>query len=121
VTHIVKVTGVLPQSVADHFAGHAERLYRWEPAVAVVEFTPVERMEPRPDLDDKAGSVLVRMTGIEIASGAQEQHLREAMRALYRIRTATGTIDEHLAGDHERALELTGAVLLGDADDKATS
>jgi hypothetical protein len=114
-THIVKLTGVLPQSVADRFAQHAARLYRWEPAVAVVEFTPVERMEPRPDLDDKPGSVLVRVTGIEIASRGQERHLREAMQALYRIRTRGGTFDEQLAGEHERTLELTGAVLLGDA------
>jgi len=79
--------------------------------VGVVELAPVERAIPAPG-EDKDPTVKVAIKAIEIGRGEQEHHLRQAMDALYRHRTATGTIDDELRPQlSQRTVELTGGVL----------
>ncbi|MEU5939388.1 hypothetical protein ABZ807_09375 [Micromonospora sp. NPDC047548] len=79
--------------------------------VGVVELRHVERTQPAPD-EEKAPSVKLRITALEIANQGQEETLREAQRALYLHRNAQGTLDE--SGDIEladRTLKMTGNML----------
>lgn len=79
--------------------------------MGIVELTHVERTQPAPDADVEP-SVKVRITALEVGRDEQEHHLRDAMRALYLHRTASGTLDE--SGDVElsaRTVELTGGML----------
>jgi hypothetical protein len=59
----------------------------------VGELAPIERVEPSPR-SEKAPVVRVRITHIEIPSADQEGYIREALRALYVQRTASGKFDE---------------------------
>jgi hypothetical protein len=54
---------------------------------------PSERTEPTPG-EDKEASVKLRLVTAEIPSGDQSEVLREVQRALWLVRTATGTITE---------------------------
>lgn len=79
--------------------------------VGVVELAHIERAEPAPG-EDKDASVTMQIKAIEIARGEQEHHLRQAMAALYRHRTVSGTIDDELQPKlSDRTIELTGGVL----------
>lgn len=115
---MVKIDPYLLQPIRDRLDAFAERLYQRGGAVmAVVELTAVEKTAPF-DYDDdeqRAGKVALRITGCEVASAAQEPHLRRVQEALYRIRTSSGTLDEQLSGADVRRLEMAGGVLLGDA------
>lgn len=62
--------------------------------VGVVELAAVERTEPAPD-EDKEPSVKLAIKHLEIGIGDQEHNLRDALRALYALRSASGTLDEH--------------------------
>jgi hypothetical protein len=79
--------------------------------VGLVELAHVERTEVADD-EDKESSVKIRIAHLEIGRGDQEHHLRRALDALFRQRTADGTLDEdlNLVVD-ERAVELLGDTL----------
>lgn len=62
--------------------------------VGVVELAHVERVEPAPDTD-RERSVKIRLSQLEIAGKDEAEPLREVMRHLFLVRTATGTLDEH--------------------------
>lgn len=109
----LKLDTKMSTSAEDVLAQLARQLYDKPGArlVGVVELAHVERTQPAPDTDAEA-SVKIRITALEVGRDEQEHHLREAMRALYLHRTASGTIDE--AGEVElskRTVELTGGVL----------
>lgn len=109
----VKLDGTPSGNAIIAFADLTNALFRKQGMriIGVCELTHVERTEPAPD-EDKEGSVKLRLTGLEIARGDQEDHLRKAMDALYRHRTASGTIDEELDPQlSERTLEMTGDLL----------
>lgn len=75
---------------------HAQQLYA-RPGVRIIgiaELAHVERTQPAPD-EDKEPSVKLRVAALEIANAEQEDVLRQAMNALYRHRTAYGTLNEH--------------------------
>lgn len=75
--------------------------------LAVVELAHVERIEPAPD-EDKEPSVKLGIKALEVARGGrQEDAVRQALLALYTIRTASGTLD----GDGE--IELSERTLSG--------
>lgn len=79
--------------------------------VGVVELAAVERAQPAPD-EDKDASVTVAVKHIEIARGDQEHHLRQAMAALHRQRTAVGTLDDGMEVTlSERTVERCSGVL----------
>lgn len=60
--------------------------------LGVVELRHTERSEPAPDVE-KDRTVTLSISMLELASGEQEETLRQAARALYLLRTATGTLD----------------------------
>lgn len=79
--------------------------------VGVVELAHVERTQPAPD-EDKEATVTVAVKHIEIARGDQEDHLRTAMAALHRQRTAVGTLDDEMEVTlSERTVERCAGVL----------
>ncbi|MBB2914897.1 hypothetical protein FHS43_006209 [Streptosporangium becharense] len=61
--------------------------------LAIIEFRHIERTQPAPDAD-KDPSVKVRISHCEIPGRDQEGYIREAQRALYLQRTASGTLDD---------------------------
>ena len=92
----------------DSLAGH---LFR-NPGVrivGVVELAAIERTEPAPD-EDKEASVKLGIKALEIGGGDHEHNLRDAMRAMYALRTATGTLDEDNSVElSEHTMRLVGA------------
>lgn len=79
--------------------------------LAIVELAHVERTQPAPDSDGEP-TVKMRISALEVAGPSQDGVLREALRALYLQRTASGTVSEE--GDIELAretLKLTGGRL----------
>lgn len=61
--------------------------------LCIAEYEHVERTQPGPR-SDKEAQVTVVPTSLEVAVGEHAHPIREAMRALYTLRTATGTLDE---------------------------
>lgn len=61
--------------------------------MAIIEFRHIERTQPAPE-SDKDPSVRVRISHCEIPNKDQEGAIREAQRALYLQRTASGTLEE---------------------------
>jgi hypothetical protein len=61
--------------------------------IAIVEFTTVKRVDVSIEAD-AAPAVYLQITSMEIAVPEQESHLRRAMQAMFRLRTARGTLDE---------------------------
>jgi hypothetical protein len=92
----VKLDSKLGGGPAAAIESHVPALYARQGCriVAVVELAHEERTQPAPD-SDKEPSVKMRISSMEIAAKEQEPAIREAMRALYLQRTATGTLDEH--------------------------
>jgi hypothetical protein len=79
--------------------------------MAVVEVKQEDRNAPPADSDSGLW-VKARISSLEIAAPEQEATLRDAQRALYLQRTATGTLDEDGQIElDERTLELTGGML----------
>jgi hypothetical protein len=75
---------------------------------AVAELHVIERVEPAPDSEGRA-SVKLAVSALEIANVDQEPAVREALAALYMIRTADGTLTgEHDVELSERTLAQTG-------------
>lgn len=92
----VKLDPKVLTNVAEALEPHAvgmfkQRAGRW---VAVIELAHVERTEPGPD-EEKAPTVKLRITSVEVAADAvTEDTLRRQQSAMYRARTASGTLDE---------------------------
>ena len=110
---VIKLDSHMATSARDAIDPLAGRLFANTGAriLGVVELAHLERTEPAPD-NDKEASVKLRITHLEIAADDQEEHLRQALRALYLQRTAFGTLDED--GEIQlsaRTLELTAGVL----------
>jgi len=107
----VKIAGKPAASASDAIEIYADKLYRDKALriVAIVEFKHAGINEPAPD-EGKDRTVEVRISGLEIASPAQEEDLRKAMRALYLARTADGTLDV----DGEIAASKTALQLIGE-------
>jgi hypothetical protein len=110
---VIKLDSKMATNARDAIDPLAARLYanRTARVLGVVELAHLERMEPAPDADKEA-AVKLRITHLELAGEEQEEHLRQALRALYMQRTAAGTLDpdgEILLS--ERTLELTAGVL----------
>ena len=61
--------------------------------VAIVELAHIERNQPAPD-EDKEATVTLGIKHLEIANPEQENTLRQALRALYTLRTAYGSLTE---------------------------
>jgi hypothetical protein len=61
--------------------------------VAIVELQHTERTQPAPD-EEKDAVVKCRISAVEVPTGEQVDALREAMNALYVLRTAQGTLTE---------------------------
>ncbi|MGW5259642.1 hypothetical protein ACWEQG_01625 [Microbispora sp. NPDC004025] len=61
--------------------------------LAIIEFRHIERTQPAAG-SEKDPSVKVRIISCEIPNKDQEGAVREAQRALYLQRTATGTLDD---------------------------
>ncbi|MEU7155133.1 hypothetical protein [Streptomyces chrestomyceticus] len=75
---------------------HARELFKnlGHRVMAVVEITSVERTEQGPD-EEKPDAVKVRITDIEIAGDEfTDEKLRQQASAMYRQRSAEGTLDE---------------------------
>lgn len=79
--------------------------------MAIVEFAHIERTQPAPG-SEKEPVVRVRITGLEVPNQDQEGSVREAQRALYLQRTASGTIEEDGQLElSQQTLRLTGGML----------
>lgn len=91
----VKIEGKVGGNAADALEPHARAIYnkRGARVLAIIELAATERTEPAPD-SEKTPSVKMRISGMEIPAKEQEGAIREAMKALYLQRTATGTLNE---------------------------
>lgn len=80
--------------------------------VGVVELAHIERTQPAPD-EDKEPSVTLGIKHLEIARGGEQEHaIRDALKALYTLRSASGTLTE--TDDvqlSERTLQLTAGMV----------
>lgn len=86
-----KLGAAAANSLEPHIRGIYER-----PGTRILfigEARHVERTQPAPE-SEKDPSVKVRISHLEIPNKDQEGAIREAQRALYLQRTATGTLDE---------------------------
>lgn len=109
----VKIDSNIGGGPAAALEPHVLSLYARPGARVMVigELAHVERTQPAPDTDGQP-SVKMRLTSMEIASREQEGAVREAQRALYLQRTASGTLDDD--GEimlTESTLKLTSGLL----------
>ena len=94
-----KLDGKFSTQVGDVLAPHVDPLMaklrtgKVDQLLVVGTLVPVERTEPTPG-EDKEPSLKLRLTSAEIPGGDQVEPLREVQRALFLVRTATGTLDE---------------------------
>lgn len=115
----IKLDSKLTSRIQDVLEPYAARLGRLDETVmAIVELTTVRRTDVSPELVDKGPAAQVRITLMEVATRDQEPHLRTAQEAMYKLRTARGTLDEmHSTEDANRQLRLLGNMLAdGDGD-----
>lgn len=108
-----KIASQVTEAVADMLADHAERLYKnlGSTVVAVVELKSARRDQPAAD-ENKAPVVWLKLVTCEIATGAHEGQVRNVQEALYRARTARGTLDEVAAAAAHQTIEHAAAVAL---------
>ena len=87
----LKIQGKLSTAAGTALEPHIDRFYRRSGmrALAVVELAHTLRTEPAKDADQDR-SVTMRITAAEVPIGDNEEVLREVMRALFLVRTATG-------------------------------
>lgn len=107
-----KIDSQFTEAVGHILALHADRLYRdlGSCVIAVVELKSVDELRVAAD-EDKGPWVKLRLTSMEIATGAHEAQVRNVQEALYRVRTSKGTIDE-VAPDAHRTIELAAQVVM---------
>lgn len=109
-----KLASKMSAGAASALGPHVEGLYEHpgRRVVAVVELCATERVQVA-DGEEKDGSVTLTVKQMELpADERQDEALRDAMLALYRHRTAAGTLDAH--GDvqlSERTIADTGGRL----------
>ena len=91
----LKIQGKPSAGAVQALQPHVERWYRRSGvrSLAIVELAHVERTEPAKDAE-KDRSVTMRISSAEVPDPDSEDSIREVMRALYLLRTATGTLDE---------------------------
>jgi hypothetical protein len=91
----LKIQGRPSASAAAALQPHVQAMYDrvGTPWIAIVELAQSERTEPAPTTD-KDRSVQMRIIGAEVATDDHAGTVREVMRALYVMRTATGTLTE---------------------------
>lgn len=91
----LKIYPDLGASALEAIEEHIPELYNvpGKKLVAIVELARREVVSPDPDSDGKC-RVSVRIIGLETVTTDLEDALREAMRALFLMRTASGTLDE---------------------------
>lgn len=85
----------MSRAAAEALEAHVAVLYADQTArrLIVGEIQHEERTEPGP-ASGKQRSVVVRVSQLEVPGEAQQAHIANILRALYLIRTATGTFDE---------------------------
>lgn len=85
----------MSSAAATALEGHVNSMYLDNTArrLIVGELEHEERTEPGPH-SGKDRSVSVRVSLLEVPGEAQQEHVRQVMRALYELRTASGTLDE---------------------------
>lgn len=108
----IKLAGKLTATAAAALGEYARALYD-RPGLTVmgiVELKSAKRLEVAPD-EAESPVVHTRVLGLEIANEDQEDDLRRAQRALYRQRTARGTLDE---SDQLEIVSDTGLGLLAE-------
>jgi hypothetical protein len=99
---------------SDSLDVHAPRLYeRPAPVMAVIELMPVDRVTPVDADSKKDPLVRLMIRSLEVApGGGAESTLRDVHRALFKVRTANGTLgSEDEVAQAEQTLEHAGAVL----------
>jgi hypothetical protein len=109
----IKIDAKIGGNPAAAFEPHVPALYSRPGCriLVVAELAHVERTQPAPDTEGTP-SVKMRISSLEIASKEQEGALREALRALYLQRTASGTLDDDgqmVLTDH--TLKMTAALM----------
>jgi len=113
----IKLNSKLGKNAALAIEPLAQYLYRTPGArvVAVIELAAVETLVPAPD-EDKDPSVTLAIKALEVGGGEKEHVLRDAMNALYTLRTASGKLTEENDVElSEQTLALTGG-RIGDVD-----
>lgn len=109
----LKIDGKPTSGAAQALENHVTRLFD-RPGISimcVVELRSDTRLIPAPG-SDKKQAVTVKIVGCEVANLEQEGALREAQRALYLHRTATGKLDEE--GEvtlSDETMRMTGGLL----------
>jgi hypothetical protein len=90
----IKIGGKPRAAAVDALNSRADWLYEHpgKRVIGVVELLHVSRTEPAPD-EEKDRAVELAIGALEFATIEQEDTLRKALRALFMIRTATGTLD----------------------------
>lgn len=91
----VKLASKLSNQALDGLAEYVPGLYAnpGKRVIAIVELAHIERNQPAPD-EDKEASVTLGIKHLEIANPEQENAVRQALRALYTLRTAYGSLTE---------------------------
>ncbi|MEU9888651.1 hypothetical protein [Sphaerisporangium sp. NPDC051011] len=114
----IKLASKITKPIARVLEPYENRLGRLDQTiVAIVEFTTVKRVDVSLEAE-AAPAVYLQITGIEIATRDQEDHLRRAQQAMYQLRTARGTIDELTsAEDARRQLSLLGDQIAAGGED----
>ncbi|GAA3251264.1 hypothetical protein [Nonomuraea helvata] len=92
---VPKLDSKILKRLEDSFLPHTRSLYDrlGSSVVAIVELTSVERAETAAE-EEKAPTVKLRVTGLEIATRDQEDALRRAQQAMFQLRTTSGTLAE---------------------------
>lgn len=93
-----KVTAKVGEGLAPYVnAMFGKQDGRW---VGIFEMKHVRREEPGAG-EDKAAAVKVRLTHCEIAPDDHVDKLRELLQAMYKLRTAQGTLDDSEILEHQ--------------------
>lgn len=117
----VRLTGRLPRRVEHALAPHASAMYarpgsRWVALVEVEVHERTETTETNADGEpERTHTVRLRVADLEIATGDAAEYVREALRALWARRTASGTLDGALAdAEADTAVRLLPGLLADD-------
>lgn len=91
----LKIQGTPSTAAANALEPHVRRFYSRPNLrqLVIAELHHIERTQVVPD-GEQQPSVAMRIAAVEVPDAEQEDGLRDAMRALYLIRTASGTINE---------------------------
>ena len=110
----LKIAGRPLSAAMQALEPHVARLYDspGKRIMAIIELAHMERLQVAPG-SDKKPSVSMRITSCEVPNRDQEGAVREAQRALYLARTASGTLDEDgTVRLNERTLKSAAGLLM---------